>query len=65
MLDGANGAAQFGEAAQPADRGIAGVGPLGLIEIVEHAVASSGADVAGVIRRVGKGALAPCPPLYA
>jgi hypothetical protein len=39
MLDGADGAAQFGAATQPADRRIAGVGPLGLIEIVEHAVA--------------------------
>ena len=39
VLDGADGAAQFGEAAQPADRGVAGIGALGFREIVEHAMA--------------------------
>lgn len=43
MLDGADGAAQFGKATQPADRGIAGIGPRGFLEIVEHAVAVIGA----------------------
>ena len=42
MLDGTDGAAQFGEAAQPADRGIAGIGSLGFCEIVEHAMAVIG-----------------------
>ena len=44
VLDGADGAAQFGEAAQPADRGIAGIGALGLGEIVEHAMAVIGPE---------------------
>jgi hypothetical protein len=39
IFDCADRAAQFGEAAQPADRGVAGVGPLGLGEVVEHAMA--------------------------
>ena len=39
MFDGADGAAQFGEPAQPADRGVAGIGALGFGEIVEHAMA--------------------------
>ena len=39
MFDGANRTAQFGQSPQPADRGIARIGPLGLGEIVEHAVA--------------------------
>ena len=44
VLDGADGAAQFGEAAQPADRGIAGIGALGFREIVEHAMAVIGPE---------------------
>ena len=39
VLDGADGAAQFGKAAQPADRGVTGIGALGLGKIVEHAMA--------------------------
>ena len=39
VFDSADSAAEFGEAAQPADRGIAGIGAFGFREIVEHAVA--------------------------
>ena len=39
VRDGPNRAAEFGEAAEAADGGVAGVGALGGGEIVEHAVA--------------------------
>ena len=39
VFDGADRAAQFSEPAEPADRGVAGIGALGLREIVEHAMA--------------------------
>jgi hypothetical protein len=44
MLDGADCAAQFGKAAQPADNGIAGIGPFRFSEIVEHSVALVGPE---------------------
>ena len=51
MLDGADRTAQFGQPPQPADRGIAGIGPLGHSEIVEHAMAVIGPEHNLVISR--------------
>lgn len=44
MRDRADRAAQLGEAAQAADRGVAGIGALGRNEIIEHTMAVIGAE---------------------
>jgi hypothetical protein len=44
VLDRPYRAAEFGEAAEAADGGVAGVGALGRGEIVEHAVTVVGSE---------------------
>ena len=50
VLDRADRAPQFGKAAQPADRGITGIGPFRFREIVEHAMAVIGPEHDPVFR---------------
>ena len=44
MFDGADGAAQFGEALAAGRSRLAGIGALGLGEVVQHAVAVIGPE---------------------